>query len=162
MTKLFGACLLVLCAWAAGFAAAETEGEKLHAVNALYGFLGRLERGISGTRTPLKEIFARDNDEYLEKTGFLPALRSAGENVRPGWEKALSKLPLEPGDLAEAAAFGRDLGALPLAEQCAAARSLRNLLAESRDSLAKRLPLKQKSIRAAYLLAGLLAAIILI
>lgn len=162
MTKLFGACLLVLCAWAAGFAAAKTEGEKLRAVDALYGFLGRLERGISGTRTPLKEIFARDNDEYLEKTGFLPALRSAGENVPSVWENALSKLPLEPGDLAGAAAFGRDLGALPLADQCAAARSLREQLAESRDSLAKRLPLKQKSIRAAYLLAGLLAAIILV
>ena len=78
------------------------------------------------------------------------------------WANALRKLPLEAGAYAEAAAFGSTLGLLPLAEQRAAAASLREALAEERDSLAKKLPPKQKSIRAAYLLCGLLAAIILI
>ena len=162
MTKLFGACLVVTCAWAAGFVAARTEGEKLRAVNALHGFIGRLEREISAARTPLKDIFAAESDEYLEARGFLPALRAGAEDPRAAWANALRKLPLEAGAYAEAAAFGSTLGLLPLAEQRAAAASLREALAEERDSLAKKLPPKQKSIRAAYLLCGLLAAIILI
>ncbi|MBO4277631.1 MAG: hypothetical protein J5925_04480 [Clostridia bacterium] len=162
MIKLAGACLAVVSAWACGFAAARAEGEKLTAADSLYSFVGRLERAISAARTPLKEFFARKGEDYLESCGFMPALRSGATDFCAAWEAALAKLPLESAVYAEAAAFGRDLGRLTLADQCAAANNLRSVIAESRGTLAAKLPLKQKSIRAAYLLAGLLAAIILI
>ncbi|MBO4277258.1 MAG: hypothetical protein J5925_02525 [Clostridia bacterium] len=161
MIRLFGAGILVLCAWICGFAAAKTEGEKLRAADALCGFVKRLERGISSARTPLKELFARESDEYLERAGFLPVLRSGGVTGEL-WESALAKLPLGEEIYPQARAFGRELGTLGLSDQCAAAKAFCLALEEEREKLAKSLPLKQKSLRAAFLLFGLFAAIILI
>ena len=158
--KIAGCAVLALSGWAAGRYAAKTENDIPDAFSALYALARFMLRGVENG-IPLGGIFRAYSDSFLEERGALRALRRGGNDMPAAWREAVEKLPFGAADKKQIAAFGADLGRLPRESQRKRLEELCDALREKEACARKGLAAKQKSLRAAGLLLGLLAAIIL-
>lgn len=159
---LLGAVILVIAAYGCGIAIASEEGEKLKALEGLIGLLQYFRRRMVAEGTPLYLLFDGYKNEYLERSGFLPRLRSFGNRAPRFWGEALEALSLEETAKDELLHFGESLGRLELEGQLKNIDSCLSVLVQERERLKKTIPMKQKSIKAAAFLSGALTAIVLI
>ncbi len=159
--KLLGAAIIISVCCYIGFSTAKSEADKAKTVDSVLNLLSYMKRRISAERTPVFDIFSSFSDEYLEKIGFLPILRSHRYISNDLWKEALSALALSEEVKNELMHFGAELGSLPLEEQLKRIKSCADFLDSERAFLREALPKKQKSIKAFWLLSGILAAIIL-
>lgn len=157
-----GAVLLVAAAYACGTVIASEEGEKLKTLDGLIDLLQYLRRRMAAEGTPLYLLFGGYKNEYLEKEGVLPKIRSYGRRAPEVWGEALEPLPLEETAWNELLHFGSSLGRLELESQLKTMDSCLSVLIKERERLKTAIPMKQKSIKAVAFLSGALTAIILI
>lgn len=161
MLRYLGAAALVLSSWIVGVLLARAEKDTPRAIYALYNLASFLLRQIKNGRTPLRVLFDRYSDPYLERVGFLNVLRSGGD-IPALWREALELLPIDGTAKEESVAFGAELGLLPLEQQEKRLESYMLLLQTEREKAESGIANRQKSIRAVCLLLGALMAIILI
>lgn len=157
-----GALILVCTSYFCGRSLASQEGKEIEALDALMGFLKYLRRRIFSERIPLSELFSMYEDEFLEKTGFLPQLRASGRDVNLKWQKALSALALSRETEKELLRFGKELGSISLGEQIKRLDSVIGLLESQKEGLSASVKARQKTVKTVCILCGLLTAIILI
>ena len=152
--RLIGGLLLVGASAACGILLTGEAKSEIRALEALLE-LRTLSRRLTWGRDPLRTLFAAYRDPYLERVGFLPALRSADGRAYPVvWAKALQTLPLPPDARKEAEALGPSLGRLPLDAQ------LERLAC--RDTARQNAEKNRRSTVALWTLAGLLVALLLL
>lgn len=160
--KIVGTVILVAASYFCGVTVASWEGEKIKALDSMVELLGYLFRRMETECIPLKAIFNSYKNDYLEKTGFLPALRNGSNSLSALWGNGLEKLCLESESKDELLHLGESLGRLDLESQLKRIESCRMFLEQKMDSLRISIPKKQKSIKAIAFLLGAMGAIILI
>ena len=160
--KIAGTIILVAASYFCGVIVASLEGEKIKALDSMVELLQYLFRRMETECTPLKVIFGSYKNDYLEKTGFLAALRGGGNSLSALWGNGLEMLCLEWESKDELLHLGESLGRLDLESQLKCIESCRRFLEQKRDSLKNSVPKKQKSIKAVAFLLGAMATIILI
>ena len=157
-----GAFLTVISSYACGVMIASCERERLEAIDSLIRLLSYMRRRISTERLPLYRIFVEFEDVFLERFGFLSALRSSRHRLEPLWQNAVKSLPTDKETFDELFRFGESLGALSLDEQLKRIDALGAFLAEKRATISASLQQKRKSIKCVCLLLGIAIAIILL
>lgn len=160
--RWLGAAFIIAASYVCGTALARAEGQKAIAVDALIAFLKYIRRRISSERTALYDIFSAFSNAFLEEAGFLKTLRESNYTLNQRWAGATKQLCLDFEIEAELLRLGEDLGRLPLDEQEKRIDACLDALCAEKERLCKALPAKQKSKKTVCLLAGLLAAIILL
>lgn len=160
--RVLGVLLTVACFYIAGALIAAEEGKKQTAAESIYSLCVYMARRISARGEPLRALFDAVSDDYLERTGFLPLLRSRSDTPGVLWRKGIALLSLTPAAARELAAYGETLGEIPLADQERSNADMIGYLREYRDALAKEIPAKKKCIRTVALLLGVLAVIIML
>ncbi len=159
--KWAGAILLVLASYFLGIRIADEEKKRLVEVESLLSLLKFMRRRMETERASLFAVFTDFDDAYLGSIGFLKILCS-DRNPKTAWSKALTLLKCDEEISRELAHFGCDLGALPLEDQLSKLENCILALEEKRSVLRAALPNKQKATKTVCLLAGALAAIIMI
>ncbi len=159
--KWVGAFIITAVFYSIGIILARGESDKARAIDSLSSLLTYMKRRISAERTPTFDIFASFSDGFLEERGFLAILRSHRFETANLWVDAAETIPVSGETKTELIRFGAELGSLPLDEQLKRIDSFKEFLEAERASLREALPKKQKSLKAFWLLSGLLTAIIL-
>ncbi len=159
--KWVGAILIISVCYSIGMILAKSESDKARAIDSLSSLLAYMKRRISAERMPTFDIFSSFSDGFLEERGFLTILRSHRYDAANLWIDASETIPVSGETKTELIRFGAELGSLPLGEQLKRIDSFKELLEAERASLRESLPKKQKSLKAFWLLSGLLTAIIL-
>lgn len=160
--KWLGALLIVAASYFCGGFLAHGEKERVQSLESMTALLKYMRRRISAERAPLYNIFASFSDARLEETGFLAIMRSRTGELNSLWKSALETLCLDGEAEAELLRFGEDMGRLPLDEQEKRIDICLDMLYTERDKIRAGLPAKQKSKKTVCVLAGLLAAILLL
>ena len=158
----FGAVIVVASAYYVGASLAKREGDRLSTVDSLLLLFACIKRRVELERLPLYSIFSSFRDEHLERSGFLPILRSHRAGISDLWREAMTCLTVDAEISGELLRFGERLGSLPLEEQLRQIGSCCVLLEEKRKALRASLPPKQKSIKTVALMLGMTVAIILL
>lgn len=163
MMRLIGGLLTVAAFFLCGAAFAGETRAEVRTLESVLTFLRSLSQKLTWSREPLRSAFQTYRDPLLERTGFLPLLRSADSRSYPAvWEEAVRLLPLPPPAARELQEFGTSIGRLPLHTQrerlalCIAA--LEAALQTARQSSLQ----KCRSTVALWTLAGLLIALLLL
>ena len=159
--RIFGALLIIAACYSTGVSLSKNESDKARAIDSLLKLLSYMKRRISAERTPIFDIFSSFSDDFLEKRGFLPILRSHRFESGNLWDTAVGTIPVNTETKSELMHFGMDLGLLNLDEQLRRIESCTDFLNAERTRLRESLPKKQKSIKSFWLLSGVLAVIIL-
>ncbi len=120
--KLIGYLLLLLCPTAAGFMLSRDTGEELARLEGAIRMAEHIKYEINRRMSTQEEIFARFDNESLEKCGFLPFARACRvENEKSVLTAALEHcgklLPSFPSAEQALRDFGETLGTLPRAAQ---------------------------------------------
>ena len=72
--KWIGAFIIVFAAYFGGNIMAKEAGKTAMALTSLLTLLGYMRRRITAHRTPLYQVFASFNDDFLEKAGVLTSV----------------------------------------------------------------------------------------
>ncbi len=161
--RLIGGLLLVGASAACGILLTGEAKSEIRALESLLELLRTLSRRLTWGRDPLRTLFAAYRDPYLERVGFLPALRNADGRAYPAvWVQALQTLPLPPDARKEAETLGPSLGRLPLDAQLDRLALCIDALSACRDAARQNAEKNRRSTVALWTLAGLLAALLLL
>ncbi len=161
--RLIGGLLLVGASAACGILLTGEAKTEIRALEALLELLRTISRRLTWGHDPLRTLFADYRDPYLERTGFLPALRNADGRAYPvAWSQALHTLPLSPDAMKEAESLGPSLGRLSLEAQLEQLALCIDALSACRDTAKQNAEKNRRSTVALWTLAGLLVALLLL
>ncbi|MCH5183052.1 MAG: stage III sporulation protein AB [Oscillospiraceae bacterium] len=161
--RLMGGLLIVSAFSFCGVSFAGEAKTEIRALEALLSLLRTLSQRLSWGKEPLHTLFSSMDDPYLERIGFLPLLRNAeGRNYPDAWERALRLLPLPPEAMREAQALGASLGRVSLEAQLERLSLCIASIETCRENAQDNARRKCRSTVALWVLAGLLAALLLI
>lgn len=156
--------LLIVCAFSlCGVSFAGEARAEIRALEALLALLRTLSQRLSWGKEPLRDLFASYREPYLERVGFLPALRHAdGRNYPAIWQEALLLLPLPPDAMQAAQNFGSSFGRVSLEVQLEHVSLCASTLDTCRQNLVAHANQHRRSTVSLWVLAGLLVALLLL
>lgn len=161
--RLIGGLLIVSAFSFCGVSFAGEARAEIRALEALLALLRALSQRLAWGKEPLHTLFRSYRDPYLERTGFLPALRETeGRSYPDVWEQALRLLPLPPEAMRASQTLGASLGRVSLEAQLEHLSLCIASLDACRQNALTNADRNRRSTVALWILAGLLVALLLL
>ncbi|MBQ1203495.1 MAG: hypothetical protein IIX61_06820 [Loktanella sp.] len=161
--RLIGGLLTVTGFYLLGAASAKKIRTELRAMEAMLAFLRELFRSLTWSRKPLQALFCAYRDPFLERVGFLPAIRQADpKRYTDAWRDALQTLVLSDASRRALETLGQTIGRLSLETQKEQLMQCIAVLEEQYAVQSAKSKDRQKSAVSLWTLSGLLIALLLI
>ena len=160
MPQLIGGLLIFLACSIAGFSGAAMYKQRRDELEAFLKLISHIKARIDYCRAPLDTIFTEYTDRLLKGCGFIDATLTA----RPvdAFEKCKARLCLSDTQADELMKFFSGLGSHPAAEESAHCAYYEKRIGELLEAERRELPRITKLCRGIGILAGVMAAILLI